>query len=1387
MAFQAGDIVSHLTLDTNKYIASLNAAAVEARRFAAENATAAERGAAAWAMFGTVGMGLTAGVTTPIVGGFAAAAKGAIAFESAFAGVRKTVNASEVEYAALNRQLLEMSRIVPRSAESLAGIMEAGGQLGVPQAQLEKFTRTIADLSVATNLTEEAGASMLAQYANVMRMDLGNIDRLGSVIVDLGNNTATTEADIVSMAQRLSGAGSILNLTNAQVMGLAATMASLGINAEAGGSAASRVLQRMMRDVRAGGEELKLYAKTANMSAEAFSSAFGDNPLSALVSFIDGLAQVNEAGGDVYGILEDLNLSDIRITDTLLRLAGGQGLLEKNIKRANAAWEENNALTKEAEQRYNTTESKIQLAKNSINAAGISIGNAFLPVIGRAAEGVADLANRFADLDEGQQKNIITQAGVAAAIGPVMMLVKGVAGVLGGPGGLVVAAGLGAAAIAAINTAAKEATFKGMADEFGNIKLDAQEIQDIIKVGFGAPAIDTSKLNTARDDAEQARAKFAELQAQLEKDVYLVRMGVQSLTAEQIDAQVGAVVGAANEYLQKEENAARMTIKAYFGEGSTEAGSMLSGLDQHMATLKSEMAAKGKELGDALKGAIADGKIDAEEEKIIANLQNELEEISTRGAMMKSQADRDLLIANARRNGLTVDSIRSGNKGMLEYADTLRADLENEREMMIRIASNLKTGGALTESEYQARLSDIERRYGNLGADVDMSMLDTMYEMYGRQLSDVFSPKLQEVQSLLNVPGFDYYGYDAEGNPARETINTAKREAEVWMREMQPIMTVLQNMRERMGGEMPQKYQAMLDFFTEMQALAEMDIEALKKEKPTTTQDIDDGAALDEAKRKKKQEGKELAQARAEGEAEGARETAQGVAEAYETNIEGAKENRDKIFGSIVDLGDEARDKGRESGAEAVQSVNEGAASQEVTVDESIMQPLEKLPEEAGAIGGQIGRELGSGARAQGAYVYRSGQYLGGRMEAGIKKSLGIASPSKVITGIIHNIRDTAINITKSIGPAIEKAFNWLGGVQADSYQSGYQEQVEKGREYRPLDPNAAANQPIIDAGVVDARGANAIPRNNTSNKSPLGSGGGGRSAETVKPDYSAGVNATLARVTEEENRLRAALDSYDAQSERLLSLTASWRPYYDKTELDRQVAAINEKYKALMDAETAGYEALGEAERQARSQAHNRLMQQLQQNQRDEVSALQSNYRLQQQLGADFLSSTSNALSAAFAARQEAARTEDYQNSVAELEKRIRQSRSARERRELTEQLDRMRRDEGLRQEQQTLNETLQGIQAMQKALSAGVIGLGDLLSDPSLQRGTGGLGAVQGITAEQLESVLDAVADRQAQGGHQYSIDLSGAVIRDESDIDRIIDGFEERMRSIQRDMWR
>ena len=68
-----------------------------------------------------------------------------------------------------------------------------------------------------------------------------DFDRLGSTVVDLGNNFATTEAEIVAMALRLAGAGDLIGLTEAQILGICHALTSVGVNAEAGGTAFSRI------------------------------------------------------------------------------------------------------------------------------------------------------------------------------------------------------------------------------------------------------------------------------------------------------------------------------------------------------------------------------------------------------------------------------------------------------------------------------------------------------------------------------------------------------------------------------------------------------------------------------------------------------------------------------------------------------------------------------------------------------------------------------------------------------------------------------------------------------------------------------------------------------------------------------------------------------------------------------------------------------------------------------------------------------------------------------------------------------------------------------------------------------------------------------------------
>ncbi len=367
----------------------------------------------------SVGSTLSMTVTAPLVAAAGYAAKAAMDYESAFAGVEKTVDATTEQLAEMKDGILEMSTEIPAAATDIAAVAESAGQLGIQTDNILGFTEVMINLGVATNMTATEGASQLAKFANIMQMSQEDFDRLGSVIVDLGNNTATTEADIVSMGMRLAGAGKQVGMTEAEIMGLAASMSSVGVEAEAGGSAMSKVMVNMQLAVLNGGESLKSFASVAGMSSDEFKTAFETNAMGAISAFITGLGSMEDKGGSAIATLDEMGITEVRMRDALLRSAGAGDTLTKAIDLSNTAWEENNALTEEAAKKAATNESQMIVSKNRIDAAAISIGEQLLPVIADLVEDVAGAAKAFADMDPEMQKTVIIALGVAAAMGPV--------------------------------------------------------------------------------------------------------------------------------------------------------------------------------------------------------------------------------------------------------------------------------------------------------------------------------------------------------------------------------------------------------------------------------------------------------------------------------------------------------------------------------------------------------------------------------------------------------------------------------------------------------------------------------------------------------------------------------------------------------------------------------------------------------------------------------------------------------------------------------------------------------------------------------------------------------------------------------------------------------
>ena len=351
-----------------------------------------------------------------IAAGLGLAAREAIQWESAWAGVAKVVDGSPEQMAALEAQLRQLATTLPATHEEVAAVAEAAGQLGVKRQDIAKFTEVMIAMGVSTNLTADEAATAMARFANIMGTPISQVDRLGSAIVALGNDGASTEQEIVGMALRIAGAGRQAGLAESDVLALANALSSVGIEAEAGGSAISTIMINITGAVNEGGEALEDFARVAGMTAQQFAAQWRRDPAQALIAFERGLAAVEAQGGDVFGILEQLGITEIRQRDAVLRLSGAYEMLSNSVETGARAWEENNALVEEASRRYATTESQLKVARNQLTELGIALGETLLPIIGKFAEAATDLLDFFNDLPGPVKTSVVVLGTLASAV-----------------------------------------------------------------------------------------------------------------------------------------------------------------------------------------------------------------------------------------------------------------------------------------------------------------------------------------------------------------------------------------------------------------------------------------------------------------------------------------------------------------------------------------------------------------------------------------------------------------------------------------------------------------------------------------------------------------------------------------------------------------------------------------------------------------------------------------------------------------------------------------------------------------------------------------------------------------------------------------------------------
>ena len=741
------------------------------------------------------GSALTRGVTAPIVAGAGLVVKAAIDYESAFAGVKKTVDeTATVSYKNLSDGIRQMAKELPASAVEIANVAEVAGQLGIKAEDILKFSRTMIDMGESTNLSAEEAATAIAKVANIMGLSSDDYSRFGASVVDLGNNFATTEKDIVMMANRLAAGGKLAGLTAPEILGLATAMSSVGIEAEAGGTAMTQTLTAIGNAVslttKDSAYDLALIAKVAGTTSEEFQQAWKEKPAEALQSFIKGLNTAREKGANMDAILMKLGMTGVRQGNMLKSLALSSDKMSAAVARSNQAWKENTALTNEANKRYETTESQLKMFRNQLTDIAIEFGGPLIKALREGLnaakpwiENLSELAKKFSSLSTEQQQNILKWGLFAAALGPALKLLGGGISVIGGfvkaIGGL--SKGIGflsgsakylanlPAGLTALSSSAgaAETAMAGVSTSAGSLSGAFGALANPLGLIVGSIALATAGLVYLGNEKDKARIKTEEFGSQLsdtargelrnfqktvdETATAVANFGTHAGDVEKVSGAFKKLYDEIAESAEK-SNKRMEELGAKWGLSEEDIARAREKNGQYVSNAEAMM----NQINEIYQRHNGDAsKFSQEEKEIILNNQNEM--IKAKLKLMSLSEEQQTAALQA-LNG----KISSLNETQLEHTrDVLKQALDEEKQLYETSKSELKellNGKAIDQETYNKRMQEVESKHTQT-----MEALGTKYYQVMKNLDEKVKSRTgqnwnywEEAKKVLEEYGLSY-------------------------------------------------------------------------------------------------------------------------------------------------------------------------------------------------------------------------------------------------------------------------------------------------------------------------------------------------------------------------------------------------------------------------------------------------------------------------------------------------------------------------------------------------------------------------------------------------------------------------------------------------------
>ncbi len=330
--------------------------------------------------------------------GLEATAGAAIEFETAFADVKKVVEATDDQFENMRRSIRRMSGEIPLSSTALATIFAAAGESGIATQDLQSFAEMAARVGIAFDMGAGEAGESLAKLKTQLGLTVAETGDMADAINHLSNNMASKAKDVTEFMLRVGSFGEMGGFAKEELAAMGSAMISAGSDASTAGTAMLNVIRALTK-----GEFAK---KSQRDAAKALGlhlpSIAKDMQKDAKGTMRKVLTAIAKAPKDKQvSLLSEFFGDEAR---AFMPLVGNIKLLDQALDSVADRTKYAGSAFNEYIQRASTTQNVLELLGNKISNVFAEIGDSMLPTIREGAQGIGEvldtLGNRVTIFDQ---------------------------------------------------------------------------------------------------------------------------------------------------------------------------------------------------------------------------------------------------------------------------------------------------------------------------------------------------------------------------------------------------------------------------------------------------------------------------------------------------------------------------------------------------------------------------------------------------------------------------------------------------------------------------------------------------------------------------------------------------------------------------------------------------------------------------------------------------------------------------------------------------------------------------------------------------------------------------------------------------------------------------